>query len=55
MGGGFSKIDNGTRLVSSETFTLYANNAWKVVFVNNSTADTIEVHTLCLDNGDAYS
>jgi hypothetical protein len=51
LGGGFSEIDNGTRLVASEPFTPNPQDAWRVKFVNNSTEDTITVHTLCADFG----
>ena len=50
LGGGFSEIDNGTRLVASEPFTPNPQDAWRVKFVNNSTEDTIVVDTICADS-----
>ena len=55
VGGGFSDIDNGTRLVTSEPFTPNPQDTWRVIFVNNSTEDTIVVHTMCLDNPPAHT
>jgi hypothetical protein len=49
LGGGFSAIDNGTRLVTSEPFTPNDQDTWRVQFVNNSTEDTIVVDTICAD------
>ncbi|MDQ2984233.1 MAG: hypothetical protein M3R70_09975 [Actinomycetota bacterium] len=54
VSGGFSEIDNGTRLVASEPFTPNPQDTWRVKFVNNSTEDTIQVHTICLDNPPAH-
>jgi hypothetical protein len=50
-GGGFSDIDSGTRLVTSEPFYPNPQDTWRVVFVNNSTEDLITVHTICADFG----
>jgi hypothetical protein len=50
LGGGFGDIDNGTRLVASEPFTPNSQDAWRVIFVNNSTEDTITVDTICADS-----
>ena len=50
VGGGFGDIDNGTRLVASEPFTPNPQDAWRVIFVNNATEDTITVDTICADS-----
>jgi hypothetical protein len=50
VGGGFSDIDNGTRLVASEPFTPNSQDTWRIKFVNNSTEDTITVDTICADS-----
>jgi hypothetical protein len=54
-GGGFAEIDNGTRLVASEPFVPNPQDAWRVIFVNNATEDTITVYTICADNGTPHS
>jgi hypothetical protein len=55
LGGGFGDIDNGTRLVASEPFTPNPQDAWRVIFVNNSTEDTITVDTICADSPPLHS
>ena len=52
--GSFGDLDNGTRLVTSEPFTPNPQDAWRVIFVNNATEDTITVYTVCADNGTAH-
>jgi hypothetical protein len=54
MGGGFRDLDNGTRLAGSSPGldlleTQPSSFGWVVLWVNNSTEDTVSVSVLCAD------
>ena len=48
LGGGFSSLDNGTRLISSQP---WGRSGWQVSWANNSTPDSMVVWIVCGPRG----